>query len=774
MRLDLGMKRLLPEWRSMLSRNGLRDDVVAGLTVACVAIPLSLAIALASGVAPAIGLITAIVAGIVCALFGGTRLAVSGPAAAMAILIGTVVQEHGLAALLVIGVGCGLLQILTGVFGLGRFVRLVPLPVIEGFTAGIGAIILIGQLPRALGLPPPAQSHVFDVVTHISDFVHKTRPSAVLVTAGALAIIYLLPRLTKRIPAHLAAVVLATVAVAAFGLDAATIGEIPRSLPLPKVPSWPQGVAMSALASSTLVVFALASLETLLSSSAVDKLASGPRSDPDQELIGQGLANTIVALFGGIPVTGVIARSATNVQAGAKTRRSAIVHSIALVLAVLAFAPLIGRVPIAALAAVLFSVAFRMLDPRAFMRVWRQSRTEGLVFAVTFVVIVFVDLLEGVQWGVAAALVIAAIRLGRTGMKTVTMPVGEHRAFHLDGPLTFMSSLDIEKVRRDLDLFPKGRGVIIDVTDVTMMDASGAELLAGVVEHAQSRDLRVVVIGLDDEQRRKVLAAGSEHIVPALASSEKDAIAILGGDTSADLRLRVGVERYRSTLRPRYAQLFEQLAGSQAPHTLFITCCDSRVNPNLITATAPGELFIVRDIGNIVPPGAPASGSSVGAAIEYAVGVLGVRKIVVCGHSGCGAVKALMAKGDEPLPYANLEAWIQATEGRSLVRALPHALGHDQVARLNVLTQLDRLRTYDLVDRAIESGELSIAGWFFDVGTGDLEEWSSSSKTFMRIGDKHAPALPSSTPEPKPSSQPDPKPSEPDPRPSRPVLRAVS
>src|SRR5688572_31915111 len=153
-RWDLGVRRLLPEWRSMVSGAHLKDDLVAGLTVACVAVPLSLAIALASGVSPAVGLVTAIVAGIVCALFGGSRLAVSGPAAAMAVLIAAVVEEHGLAALLVVGVGCGVLQIVTGVFGLGRFIRLVPLPVVEGFTAGIGAIILIGQLPRALGLTP--------------------------------------------------------------------------------------------------------------------------------------------------------------------------------------------------------------------------------------------------------------------------------------------------------------------------------------------------------------------------------------------------------------------------------------------------------------------------------------------------------------------------------------------------------------------------------------------------------------------------------------------
>lgn len=736
-RWDLGARALLPEWRSMLSRQHLREDVVAGLTVACVAVPLSLAIALASGVTPAAGLVTAIVAGVVCAVFGGTRLGVSGPAAAMAVLVGTVVAEQGFAALLVIGVGCGVLQILTGVLRLGRFVRLVPVPVIEGFTAGIGAIILVGQLPRALGLPPPPVSHVFDVVTHISELLHQTRPAAVLLTLGGLVVIYGLPRVTRRVPAHLAAVVLATVAVAVFRLDAATIGEIPRSLPAPSVPDLPRGVALSSLLGSTLVVYALASLETLLSSSAIDKIASGPRSDPDQELIGQGLGNVASALFGGIPVTGVIARSATNVQAGAKTRRSAVLHAIALLVMVVAFAPYIGRIPIAVLAAVLFSVAFRMLAPRAFLRLWRQSRSDGLVFAVTFVVIVFVDLLEGVQWGVAAALVIAAIRLGRTRMTVLTTRVGDHTVFKLDGPLTFMSSLDMERLRVSLDAVAPESTAAIDVGDVPIMDASGAEMLAAVVEHARAKGLRLAVVGLSDRHRERLLAAAQdEEMAGALASSEAEVAKVLGRAPSADLRLRMGVERFRSSTRPRYAHLYEQLAEGQAPHTLFITCCDSRVTPNLITATEPGELFIVRDIGNLVPPDGATRGSPTAAAVEYAVGVLGVRKIVVCGHSGCGAIRALLASGDRAQPFPNLEAWLQATDARGLIRAMPRSLSPDEVARLVALAQLDRLRTYAVVQDAVKSGRLSLSAWFFDVGAGELEEWSGREQRFVPVGDE--------------------------------------
>lgn len=734
-RLDLGIRSLIPDWKDLFSTKHLGADVGAGLTVACIAIPLSLAIALASGVAPAIGLVTAIVAGIVCALFGGTPLQVSGPAAAMAVLVASIVQEHGIIALLFIGIGCGIMQVITGALGLGRFVKLVPLPVIEGFTAGIGAIILIGQLPRALGLPPPAQSHVFDVVTHIADLLHHTKPAAVGITLLTLAIIYLLPRLTKRLPSQLIAVVVATAATAMMGLDAATIGAIPRSLPMPSIPSLPSDLKLGAILGSTFVVFALASLETLLSSSAVDRQAPDQkRSDPDQELIGQGLGNLASAMFGGIPVTGVIARSGTNIQAGGRTRRSAIVHSIALLLAVFALAPLIERIPIAALAAVLFSVAFRMLSPAVFRHLWKHSRSDGLVYAVTFVTIVFLDLLEGVQWGVVAALAIAAIRLGRTRMGFRALRLRDHYHFTLEGPLTFLSSLDLDKLRREVALLEPGRFVVFDARNVTTMDSSGIEILASLVADARAKNLDPVLLGIPGASRAQ-LAAAIPNAETVMIDDERGLSDRLGsGIATVDARLRAGVERFRATARPRYTGLFQQLADGQAPHTLFITCSDSRINPNLITSTEPGELFIVRDVGNLVPPASETLASPGGAAIDYAVGILGVQKIVVCGHSGCGAIKAILS--DEPLPSGlkNLHAWLETTEARQAIRAMPRSLHPDEIARMNALAQLDRLRAYPIVAEKIAGGELSLTAWFFDVKTGELEEWSAAQQRYVPLG----------------------------------------
>ncbi|HEX6241618.1 MAG TPA: solute carrier family 23 protein, partial [Polyangiales bacterium] len=393
----MGVRHLRREWASLL-RGGpdLRADVTSAISVALLAIPLSLAIALASGVPPAAGLASAIVAGMVAAMFGGTPLSVTGPAAAMAVLIMNVVEHHGMGGLLLVGLAVGVLQLLTGILGFGRVARLVPLPVIEGFTAGIGAIILVGQLPRALGLAPPEESHFLDVITHISELIHETRAAALIVALSSLAICLFSPRLDKRIPGPLLAVTLPSLATFFLNVPLETVASVPRTLHF----SWPSfDVNPAQLLSPILMVFALASLESLLSAAAVDKLSRGARHDPDQEFIGQGLANVGAALFGGIPVTGVIARSALNVTAGAKTRRSAFLHAVLVLVLVLGAAPLLQAIPVAALAGVLMSVALRMLNPLPLITLYKSSRADAAVFVVTFVLMVALDLIQGVQWG---------------------------------------------------------------------------------------------------------------------------------------------------------------------------------------------------------------------------------------------------------------------------------------------------------------------------------------------------------------------------------------
>lgn len=732
--LDLGISKLLPEWKQLFTLRGLRNDIISGTAVACVAMPLSLAIALASGVPPAVGLITAIIAGVVCSLFGGTPLGISGPAAAMAIVVAAAVQKYGSGAILMIGLSCGLMQALSGVLGLGKLIRFVPLPVVSGFTAGIGAIILIGQLPRALGLPVPDQSHVVFVITHVKDYIGNTNLASLGLSMGTLILAIGLPKIFRKVPAPLIAVAVMTLIAIIFKLNVESIGSIPRHLPLPALPSI-SNVDIADLLGTSFIFYVLASLETLLSSTAVDKMTGGKRHDSNQELIGQGLGNIFSALFGGIPASGVISRSTLNVEAGAKTRRSGVIQSIIIIGSVFVLAPWIEEIPIAVLAGILLSIALKMLNPQDLFNLWRVSRLEASTYLITFAVIVFVDFIAGVQTGILAAFAILAIRLSqmRSGFHDSEEESGPCR-FLLQGPVTFMSSGKIEFIREELERMNSGRGVIIDMSRVTTIDASGAEYIVELVEHVVSRGSQIALQGLSATTQKILIASDrSKFISKTFAVSEKEVHQILKGTTYSTPidRLIFGVERFQKDSQSHYQPLFDQLAKGQDPHTLFIACSDSRISPNLITSTEPGELFIVRNVGNIIPVYGEDNTPAEGAAIEFSIEVLGVKEIVVCGHSGCGAIKTVLNNLDlSHLP--DLNKWLGGI--RNIRSRLGAGNSPDEAARLNALAQVDHLKTYPLVQKKLASGDIRLHAWFYNIGTGEIEEWDPATQRFAPIG----------------------------------------
>jgi carbonic anhydrase len=733
-RMARGARVLASEWREMASPRHLQADLVAGATVACIALPLSLAIALASDVPPALGLVTAIVAGIVAAFFGGSRLAVAGPAAAMAVLIGQIVDAHGLGGLLIVGLGCGLLQLTSGVLGLGRFVRLVPVSVVHGFTAGIGVIILVGQLPRAIGLPSPDESHVFDVLKHVAYYASHASPVAAAIGAGAMLATMLAPKVHPRIPGALLAVAIPTALVWALGLEVPLLGAIPSSLPLPSFPALPAMGELPALASSVFVVFALASLESLLSASAVDKLAGGPPHDSDQELIGQGLANTASSLFGGIPVTSVIARSALNVQSGARTRRSAIIHALILVACVYALAPIVGRIPIAALGGVLLAVGARMLAPKVLMELWRTSRAEAAVFVVTAGVMVGFDLLVGVQAGCVAAIAVAAWRLSRARVEV--HPGHDQMPHHVDlsGPFTFIAAPALDRVRDELAGLDPARGLVIDVRHLDSADVTAAE---GIVEMAaawRAREGRLGILGANAVVRQRLLAVG-EHagIEQYLAQQDHNLDQLLAREGSsgerAHLRLLRGIERFHGDIAPQLSPLLSTLADGQRPHTLLITCADSRISPHLITGSHPGELMIVRNLGALVAPDDGKGPCPEGATVEYAVRVLGVRNVVICAHGKCGALTALY-EGKVPPELPTLERWSKTAH--PLCGDLSSHAHVDDATRATVVRQLENLKSYEVVRSKMETGDLRVAAWFYDVEKAEMLEWNGDR--FVPVG----------------------------------------
>jgi sulfate permease, SulP family len=502
MSASLRVRRLLPGAADYAGlRHGWSADLLAGVTVAVVALPLALAFGVASGVGAAPGLVTAVVAGAVAAVFGGSHLQVSGPTGAMTVVLVPIVAQQGVGAVAAIAVIAGVVVTAAGVLGMGRLIGLVPWPVVEGFTLGIAVVIAAQQVPMALGVDrPDGENAALVALRAAARFASQPGWGvlallglAVLLTAG-------LPRLHRSLPAGLLGVAVVTALAEVSGVDVARIGSIPSTLALPSLPHLG---SLATLLPAALVVAALAALESLLSARVADGMTDAARHDPDRELVGQGLANIASGLFGGLPATGALARTAVNARTGARTRVAALTHALALLAVMAVASQWVGRIPLVALAGVLLVTAYRMVERHVVVSVLRSTRMDALVFVVTATATVVLDLVTAVEAGVAVAVVVALVKLSRTSQVVeddiafeVAAPE-EHDllrrhvlVYRVDGPLFFAASGRFLKQLTDV---ADVRVVVLRLGNLAMLDATGARAVGEIVDELDARGIAVVL-----------------------------------------------------------------------------------------------------------------------------------------------------------------------------------------------------------------------------------------------------------------------------------------
>lgn len=510
--------KLITALREGYSFGAFRADAVAGFTVAVVALPLAMALGIASGASPDKGLITAVVAGFLISTFGGSRLQVGGPTGAFVVVIFNVIAQYGYDGLLIATFLAGVILVLAGVLRLGELIRFIPHTVIIGFTAGIAIIIASSQVKNFLGLSlgtvPAEFLPQWQAYAHaLGSFEMVT----VAVGAGALGLIILLRKLVPRAPGFLIAVIVSSAAVAWLQLPVETIGSRfgsnPIGLPVPSVPDISLLKITAVLPSAFTIAF-LAGVEALLSAVVADGMA-GTRHRPNQELIGQGIANLGSALFGGLPATGAIARTATNIRSGARTPVAGLLHAVFLLLFILFASDLMSLVPMAALAAVLFVVAFGMSEYERFLALLKMPNSDRAVLLTTFGLTVFVDLTAAIAVGITlASLLFMASMAAATGIDTSaradrdldsedrqqrsSLPAGVE-VFRLTGPLFFgVAGQLLETLRR---IGPSPRVIILRMRLVPLLDASGARALKEFVDLSASVGTRIVMSGVQPQPR---------------------------------------------------------------------------------------------------------------------------------------------------------------------------------------------------------------------------------------------------------------------------------
>ncbi|MEU0133769.1 SulP family inorganic anion transporter [Streptomyces sp. NPDC006296] len=769
-------------------------DLSASITVFLIAVPMSLGLAVAMDAPLAAGLVAAAIGGIVAGLLGGTPLQVSGPSAGLTVVTAELIQVYGWRTTCAITIGAGLLQILLGSLRAARSALAVSPAIVHGTLAGIGVAIALAQLHIVLGGAP--QSSALDNALTLPSRLVESDPAALSI--GMLTVLLLIawPRLPGRagkslgrIPAALAAVVIAT-AVAAAATPGIARVNLPswRSHALPEAPHGP----VAALAAAVFTVMLVASLESLLAAVSVDKLAADrsaaapkdgtpppapvERSDLDRELRAQGIANALSGLAGGLAVSGGAVRSSANVRAGAESRASTVLHGVWVLLAALLLVTVLEWIPLAALAALVMVVGIQMVSFAHIRKVHRHR--EFLVYGATISGVILAGVLEGVAIGIVVAVAVALHRLARTRI-TVTEQDGRYLVT-ARGQLTFLA---VPRLSRVLGRLPHGVDAVVEL-DGFFMDHAAYETIQDWYTAQTAMGAHIEFTGRSGGRIAEPASAAHSccrpwtpwrnhhchdgvqdtpatstpapsYVVSRTAPAEAAAAAGSSAGRHGASRLLSGLSSFQRTTAPLVRGELARLAEEgQRPSQLFLTCADSRLVTSMITASGPGDLFTVRNVGNLVPPpdseGSTGNDDSVAAAIEYAVDVLEVESITVCGHSGCGAMQALL-KAEPETPRTPLWRWLRhGLPSVERMRSRDHSWARiagrlptdavEQLCLTNVVQQLEHLRAHESVARRLAAGTLHLHGMYFHVGEAQaylLTEGASSGtgpdEVFARV-----------------------------------------
>jgi SulP family sulfate permease len=542
------------------------QDLIAGVTVGLVALPLAMAFAIASGVSPQAGLYTAVVAGFLISALGGSRTQIGGPTGAFVVIVAGIVLRFGLSGLALVGIMAGVLLLIMGFTGLGAAVKYIPRPVIIGFTNGIALLIASTQIKDFLGLSTPSVPSEF--VSRMKMLVHyggSMRWQTVVVAASSLAIILFWPRLTKRIPGSIVALLTATAVTAFFHLPIETIGSkfggLPQGFPHFALPDFQAAHILPLLPSAFTVAF-LAAVESLLSAVVADGM-TGDHHNSNIELVAQGVANIASPLFGGIPATGAIARTATNIRSGALTPMAGMIHALTLLAILLVAAPLARFVPLAALAAVLFIVAYNMGEWREIGTILRLSKADIAVWITTFALTVLADLNVAVGVGMALAALLYINRVAETTtVEPVTAEYLEDGQAHIlqgkkipsgvtilriHGPFLFGTTEKLVETTKDLNRL--GEVVILRLRNMTALDATGIHALEKFSERLHQSGKTLLLCGARDQPSQLIAGSdflkrvGPENVLPNVQAALARANEIQGDFGGVGRELALEMER---------------------------------------------------------------------------------------------------------------------------------------------------------------------------------------------------------------------------------------
>ncbi len=717
----------------VLSKENFKYDLPAGIAVFFVAVPLCLGIAHASGAPLIAGLITGAIGGLITGLISNSQLSVSGPAAGLtAIALAGITKLGSFEAFLLATLIAGLIQITLGILRTGAIANYIPNTVIKGMLSAIGLILIIKQFPHMIGYDieemgveefavtaqdineqyhesKTAETNTFTILLHSLSNLNK----GVLVI-GIISMVFLIvwdkffQKQFKTIPGALLVVLVGVATNALFQflfsadpllsehfVNIPAITSITEFIRVSHFPDW-SALGNYQIYITGITIAIVASIETLLSTEAIDKLDPYKRKTPaNQELIAQGIGNTLSGLFGGLPMTAVIVRGSVNVSAGARSKQSTIIHGILIVLSVMMLASVMNLIPLASLAAVLIYTGYKLLQPSLFKEFYHKGWNQLIPFVVTVFAIVFTDLLIGVFVGIIVSFIFI-VKEDYKGTVLKVIDLGRRKRIILGENITFLHKPKLVNLLNEMQ---PNTIVEFDGSRNFYMDRDIVEVIEEFKNKAQQNNIELILGGI------KHMDLNKEELHKNMKQSYD--------------RLFLNNEKWVAEKLKLDPQYFSRLANGQTPQYLFIGCSDSRVPANEITGTEPGEMFVQRNIANMVVH----TDVNLMSVVQYSVEVLNVKHVIVCGHYGCGGVKAAM----EETAHGLIDKWLRNIKDvyrlhkDELDAITDHEKKHRKLVEINVKEQVYNLMKTSFIQKnKALYGFPEVHGWVYDIGDGKL------------------------------------------------------
>jgi MFS superfamily sulfate permease-like transporter len=747
----------------------LPKDITASIVVFLVALPLCLGIALASNAPLFSGVLAGIVGGILVGWLSGSHKSVSGPAAGLTAIVAAQIGQLGAFETFLLAVSiAGVIQIIMGTLRMGFIAEFFPSSVIKGLLAAIGVILILKQIPHVFGHDVDAEGEMSffqpdqrNTFTELLDAVLDIQPGAALVGLLGILLLVLWDRVKvlkkSPVPAALVVVIMGVVislilrqSGSGWAIAASHLVQVPVAKDLSAFLGFLQFPDFTQLANPAVYVAAftiaiVATLETLLNLEAIDKLDPDQRhASPNRELIAQGIGNVTAGLIGGLPMTSVIVRSSVNINAGGKTKLSAILHGFLLLLCVLLVPAWLNEIPLSALAAILIMTGLKLASPQLLRQMCREGKTQFLPFIITVVAIIFTDLLIGILIGLAVAVAfILHSNLRRPMHKVMEKHIGgDVLRIELANQVSFLNRASLEKTLYEV---PRGGHVLLDARQTDYIDPDIIDLIEDFkMKTATAHGVQLSLAGFKDKYQ---LADQIQYV----DFTSREVQSSLTPASALEI-LRAGNQRFLSGERIErdYSRQVGATASGQFPLAAVLGCIDSRAPAEVVFDLGLGDIFSARVAGNIAT-------TELLGSIEYACAVVGAKLVVVLGHTSCGAVNAavdLLAaakKASEATPCGNLDGLVieiqQAINPATLKKPDQWAAGEkaaytNEISRLNVVRTIKTIRQRSAtLNKLVEEGTIAIVGALYDVATGEVSFFQTAESSMTKLGLPMAAAL---------------------------------